>query len=187
MKFKVSPEHTLGNVRHVYSPNFDARPPNVRISLIVIHAIALPPEEFGSGAIEALFTNTINVCQYSSLASLQKTRVSSHLLITRDGTPTQFVAFDKRAWHAGESSYQGQSDCNDFSIGIELEGTDSIPFTQPQYGTLSDVVVALRTEYPHIPLAGIVGHQEIAPDRKWDPGPYFDWQKFMSLIMNQPP
>lgn len=143
----------------------------------MVHNISLPPGEFGSGYVHQLFTNTLDVTSHSYFESLAGLRVSSHLLIERDGGLTQFVPFNKRAWHAGESCYQGRHACNDFSIGIELEGTDECEFTPQQYQILRHLVECLLTSYPSLSRQAIVGHSDIAPGRKTDPGPNFDWQQ----------
>lgn len=155
------------------SPNFDARPPQQVPQLGVIHGISLPPGQFSGQAIIELFSNRLNPAQHDYYRHLMDLRVSSHLLIRRDGELIQFVDFNQRAWHAGASSYQGRSRCNDFSIGIELEGTDTEPYGEAQYQVLAQVMQALETAYPQ--LQDWVGHSEIAPGRKTDPGPSFDW------------
>ena len=162
--------HRLVDAAQVDSPNFNARP-HGEISLIVIHGISLPPGEFGGPMIEALFTNSLDPGQ-TDLAELASMRVSSHLLIRRDAQLIQFVPFDARAWHAGVSSFNGRSDCNDFSVGVELEGTDELPYTDAQYGVLAQVCRTLMNMYG---VRDIVGHSDIAPGRKTDPGPAFDW------------
>lgn len=179
---KIDANHNLQQVRQVASPNCDSRPAGERISLVVIHAISLPPGHFGTKYIEDLFTNSIDVNAHPSFESLRDVRVSSHLVVTRDGQLTQFVPFNLRAWHAGESSFRGRSNCNDFSIGIELEGTESDPFTDPQYEALVDVLKALMSNYSDIALGNVVGHNEIAGDRKWDPGPEFNWIRLMRTL-----
>lgn len=179
---EIDSDHTLGSARQIASPNRDARPAGERISLVVIHAISLPPGHFGTKFIEELFTNSIDVNAHPSFDSLKDIRVSSHLLVYRDGQVTQFVPFDLRAWHAGQSSYRGRSNCNDFSIGVELEGTENDPFTDSQYETLVDVLKSLISKYPDIALGDIVGHNEIAGERKWDPGPQFNWIRLMRAL-----
>lgn len=165
------------------SPNCDERPIGERISLVVIHAISLPPGTFGGPHIENLFTNCIDLSEHPSFETLEGMRVSSHVVVARDGTSTQFVPFDLRAWHAGDSQYLNRSNCNDFSIGIELEGTDEVPFTDAQYGTLTQILDCLLDHYPTISKGSIVGHSEIAQGRKWDPGPQFDWARVMKSII----
>lgn len=179
---KIDANHNLQQARQVASPNCDSRPAGERISLVVIHAISLPPGHFGTKYIEDLFTNSIDVSAHPSFESLRDVRVSSHLVVTRDGQLTQFVPFNLRAWHAGQSSFSGRSNCNDFSIGIELEGTETDPFTDPQYDTLVEVLRALMSKYSDIALGNIVGHNEIAGVRKWDPGPKFNWIRLMRSL-----
>lgn len=179
---QIDSDHTLGSARQITSPNRDARPAGERISLVVIHAISLPPGHFVTKFIEELFTNSLDVNAHPSFDSLKDVRVSSHLLVDRDGQVIQFVPFDLRAWHAGQSSYRGRSNCNDFSIGIELEGTERDPFTDSQYETLVDLLKSLISTYPNIALGDIVGHNEIAGDRKCDPGPQFNWIRLMRSL-----
>lgn len=164
----------LPGVRVVASPNFDGRPDGVRVDLIVIHAISLPPGEFGSDAIERLFTNTLDAAAHPYFRSIACLRVSAHFLVRRDGGLVQFVACGRRAWHAGASNWRGRSACNDFSIGIELEGCDTQAFEPVQYERLDRLIGALRRRYP---ISGLAGHCEVAPGRKTDPGPHFDWSR----------
>ena len=182
---KITADHWLEPVRRVSSPNQDGRPQGYDISLLVIHAISLPPGEFGTGEVERLFTNSLDCGAHPSYSSLEGIHVSSHALIDREGMITQFVPFHKRAWHAGESSFQGQSECNNFAIGVELEGTEEIPFTERQYSALVAVARILMVHYPRIQPNRIVGHNEIAPERKWDPGPQFDWRLFTQTLLKQ--
>ena len=175
--YTVTVDHWLRGARRLASPNASTRPDPEDVSLVVIHGISLPPGEFGTGFVEALFTNTLDTTVDPSLADLTGVRVSSHLLIARRGGVSQFVPFDRCAWHAGVSSHRGRERCNDYSIGIELEGTDDRPYTQSQYDRLVDVLAALLGRYRRLSLAGIVGHSEIAPGRKTDPGPSFDWPR----------
>ncbi len=179
---KITEDHWLDHVRRIPSPNQDERPMGYDISLLVIHAISLPPDEFGKGEVERLFTNSLDCDAHPSYSSLDGVRVSSHVLIDREGNVTQFVPFDRRAWHAGESSFQGQKECNNFGIGIELEGTESVPFTENQYSVLIAIARVLMDRYPCIQPHRIVGHNAIAPDRKWDPGPQFDWPMFKDRL-----
>lgn len=167
--------HRLHGARFVASPNCDARPDAGDISLLVIHAISLPPGEFGGGWIERLFTNTLDSGAHPYFETLRDLKVSAHCVVDRAGAVTQYVPFDRRAWHAGESAFDGRSRCNDFSIGIELEGCDAQEFTEAQYVQLARVARALLRAYPKITPARIVGHSDIAPGRKTDPGPRFDW------------
>ena len=156
------------------SPHFDERPPGARVSLIVIHNISLPPGEFGGRYIDDLFLGRLDTSAHPYFRELEGLRVSSHFLIRRDGEVVQFVPTDKRAWHAGASSWCGRERCNDFSIGIELEGADDVPFAEPQYQTLEKLLAALAARYGALDLAG---HSDIAPGRKTDPGPWFDWTR----------
>ncbi len=171
----------LHGARFVASPNFDDRQTD-EISLIVIHAISLPPDEFGGPHIDALFTNCLDPEFHPYFEKIAGLNVSSHLLINRQGDITQYVPFNKRAWHAGESVYNGRSCCNDFSIGIELEGTDSQPFTDAQYSSLEHVLLALFTTYPQLSPEKLVGHCDISPGRKTDPGPLFDWTRVKQVL-----
>lgn len=164
------------------SPNFDQRPKGVPISLVVVHGISLPPGEFGGPWIDALFTNTLDATAHPFFAEIAGMRVSSHLLIRRDGSLVQYVPLGKRAWHAGVSSFQGRESCNDFSIGIELEGTDDIPYEDAQYRQLADLVSLLMESFPEITPARVVGHSDVAPGRKTDPGAAFDWDYFHLLL-----
>ncbi|MBI3171105.1 MAG: 1,6-anhydro-N-acetylmuramyl-L-alanine amidase AmpD [Hydrocarboniphaga effusa] len=177
----------LAGARRVLSPNCDARPDADDISLLVIHGISLPPGRFGGPWIEALFTNRLDPAVDPYFATIAALRVSAHLLIRRDGSIVQFVPFTRRAWHAGVSSYAGRERCNDFSIGIELEGADERPYTAKQYLRLARVTGALLRRYPHITPARVVGHSDIAPGRKTDPGPAFDWARLRSLLECDPP
>jgi len=160
------------------SPNHDERPVG-DIELLVIHNISLPPDEFGGQGVQQLFTNTLNRDEHPYYRTIPEGRVSSHFYIRRDGHLIQFVSVLQRAWHAGLSSWQGRVRCNDFAIGIELEGSDNVPFTDAQYATLHQLTLALRASYP---LRGIAGHNHIAPGRKTDPGPYFDWLRYLSRL-----
>jgi len=166
----------MRGVRQIDSPNFDARPANVEADLIVVHGISLPPGEFGGPWIERLFTNTLPLDAHPYFAEIGALRVSSHLVIARDGRLTQFVKFTDRAWHAGQSSYDGRDACNDFSIGVELEGADTLPYEDAQYHALAEAVAALCRAYPRLSPERLAGHSDIAPGRKTDPGPAFDWQ-----------
>ena len=157
---------------HRPSPHCDARPEGMRVDLLVLHNISLPAGEFGSACVDALFLGILDTQTRPEFAALQGLRVSSHFFIRRDGGLLQYVSCDQRAWHAGASSFQGRSRCNDFSIGIELEGTDSLPFEPAQYDSLAAVVGALLQVYP---IQSLAGHSDIAPGRKTDPGPCFDW------------
>jgi AmpD protein len=172
----------LDQVNQVISPNNDIRPDINDISLLVIHNISLPPEQFGGPYIAQLFSNCLDPNENAYFQDIYQLKVSSHLLIDRKGQITQFVPFHKRAWHAGLSEFKGRTDCNDFSIGIELEGADHIPYTEVQYDILAAVTRQIFSAYPLIDVDRIVGHNDIAPGRKTDPGPAFDWQKFRQLL-----
>lgn len=172
----------LRGARQVPSPNFDARPGGILPELIVVHGISLPPEQFGGPWIDRLFTNSLPPDEHPYFATMWTLKVSSHLLIRRDGEPVQYVPFHERAWHAGASSYQGRERCNDFSIGIELEGGDEIAYEPAQYRMLSAVILTLCDAYPSLSLTRIAGHSDIAPGRKTDPGPAFDWQRLYALL-----
>ncbi|SFN98793.1 AmpD protein [Formivibrio citricus] len=160
--------------RRVPSPNHDARPQGTAIDMAVLHNISLPPGEFGGDDIERLFTNTLDCASHPFYAGLANLRVAAHFLIRRDGELVQFVSCNERAWHAGVSRWLGRERCNDFSIGIEIEGSDYVPFNEAQYATLAALLPALRQAYP---IRHLVGHNDIAPLRKTDPGPFFDWQR----------
>ena len=164
---------------YIPSPNFDARPGDVEISLLVIHGISLPPDRFGGDEVARLFTNTLDCTAHPYFETLRGARVSAHFYIRRSGRVLQFVCCNQRAWHAGVSRWRGQERCNDFSIGIELEGTDHVPYADAQYASLAQLTFALRQRYP---LVDIVGHSDIAPDRKTDPGEAFDWDRFRTLL-----
>ncbi|MCG5512156.1 1,6-anhydro-N-acetylmuramyl-L-alanine amidase AmpD [Ectothiorhodospira shaposhnikovii] len=165
----------------VPSPNQDARPPGMTPELIVIHAISLPPGEFGGPWIDRLFTNALPPEGHPFFAQIQGLRVSAHVLIRRDGEMVQYVPFLQRAWHAGVSCFQGRERCNDFSIGIELEGSDVHPFTGAQYERLARLITVLKKTYTGLADAPVVGHSDIAPGRKTDPGPCFEWSRLQVL------
>ena len=168
--------------RQVVSPNCDERPPGEGVDLVVVHGISLPPGEFGGPWIDQLFTNTLPPDAHPYFAEVAPLRVSSHLLVRRDGEVVQYVPFSRRAWHAGVSSWQGRERCNDYSIGIELEGADTVPYESTQYAMLARVIVALCRAYPSITPERIVGHSDVAPGRKTDPGPAFDWPRLRSIV-----
>ena len=174
----------LHPVRHLPSPNFNERPVEAEISLLVVHGISLPEGHFDTPYIDALFTNTLDVSQDPSFAPLKDLQVSAHLLIDRLGEVTQYVPFSKRAWHAGASQFESQSNCNDFSIGIELVGADTVIYTALQYKKLVEITRVLMHYYPRITRQRIVGHSDIAPGRKTDPGPAFDWGYFFEELNN---
>jgi AmpD protein len=165
----------LREARQIRSPNFDARPAGVDADLIVVHGISLPPGEFGGPWIDRLFTNSLPAEAHPYFAEIADQRVSAHLCIHRDGTVTQYVGFNDRAWHAGVSQYEGRAACNDFSIGIELEGSDTVAYDDLQYHALAEVVAALCRAYPALRATRLAGHSDIAPGRKTDPGVAFDW------------
>lgn len=164
----------LPAARRVPSPNCDGRPADEPVRLVVIHAISLPPGEFGGPGIIQLFTNGLDPAAHAYFREIGDLRVSAHFLVRRDGELIQFVSCSRRAWHAGVSIWMGRSNCNDFSVGIELEGCDQLPFEDPQYLTLSRLLVELRRRFP---IEAVVGHSDIAPGRKTDPGPRFDWRR----------
>jgi N-acetyl-anhydromuramoyl-L-alanine amidase len=163
------------DARRIDTPNCDARPPDTDISLLVIHNISLPPGEFGGPGVEQLFTNRLDPTAHPYYATIHGLRVSAHFFIRRDGELLQFVACGQRAWHAGVSNWRGRKRCNDFSIGVELEGSDDQPFSGAQYTRLNQLIADLRAAYPG--LVDLAGHSDIAPGRKTDPGPYFDWSQ----------
>ncbi|OIR04915.1 1,6-anhydro-N-acetylmuramyl-L-alanine amidase AmpD [mine drainage metagenome] len=170
------------NARLITSPNFDARPDH-EICLIVIHNISLPPSQYGGNGIIELFTNQLNPAEHPYYAEIYTRKVSSHFLIRRNGELIQFVSCLNRAWHAGVSNWQDRERCNDFSVGIELEGSDFDAFEPTQYQTLKTLITNLCSKYP---IQAIVGHSDIAPVRKTDPGPYFDWQRISTQINSLP-
>lgn len=182
MRAGVSPDGWLTGAQRLLSPNADERPPGVDIDLLVIHNISLPPGQFDGQAIRDLFTNQLDPAGHPWFAEIAHLRVSAHLLIDREGQVIQFVPFTRRAWHAGQSRFDRRQRCNDFSIGIELEGTDTIPYTDAQYERLTAVTAALRGAWPGIVLSRIVGHCDIAPGRKTDPGTAFDWYRYLSEL-----
>ncbi len=164
----------LSSARQLPSPNCDARPEGMAIELVVIHNISLPPGVFDGDAVTELFTNRLDWDAHPYYQGIRGLKVSAHFFVRRDGTLIQFVPCTLRAWHAGVSNWQERECCNDFSIGIELEGTDELPFTEAQYATLAPLVRLLKQAYP---IRAVVGHSDIAPGRKTDPGPHFAWQR----------
>lgn len=172
----------LEPVRYRPSPHCDARPEAADIDLVVIHGISLPPGEFGGEAVEHFFCGTLDMSSHPDFSPIAHLKVSAHLFIKRDGEIIQFVPFHQRAWHAGESLFAGRTRCNDFSIGIELEGTDTTPYQPIQYTQLTQVLRLLMQHYTGITPERIVGHEEIAPGRKTDPGPAFDWHYLKGSI-----
>ena len=183
-RYTIGQDGWCAEAVHIPSPNFDARAEGTAIDLLVIHNISLPPGEFGGPYIADLFTNRLDCDAHPYFDQLRGLRVSAHFLIRRDGEVIQFVSANDRAWHAGVSNFCGRERCNDFSIGIELEGTDFQLFEPAQYASLSALAAALCARYP---LTNVTGHEHIAPGRKTDPGPFFDWDCFRkSLIQNTP-
>jgi AmpD protein len=176
---KTSKNGWLSGVRKIASDNFDKRPAGMSIDLLVIHNISLPPDQFGGPHIINFFTNQLDTDAHPYFAQLKGVRVSSHFLIRRKGEVVQFVPCRARAWHAGASNWQGRTRCNDFSIGIELEGSDFVPFTDKQYAALARLTRYLQRQYP---IQNIVGHSDIAPERKTDPGPFFDWVRYRKTL-----
>jgi AmpD protein len=172
----------LEDAARIRSPNCDARPPGAAVDLLVIHGISLPPGCYGGGYVDRLFTNTLDPAEHPYFGSIAGQRVSAHVLIDRQGRLTQYVSFRQRAWHAGKSSFQGRDACNDYSIGIELEGCDEDNYTGPQYIALVELSRLLLRYYPRITPDRIVGHCHIAPGRKTDPGPRFDWPGYFHLL-----
>jgi AmpD protein len=171
----------MTGIRQVPSPNCDERPAGIAIELLVIHNISLPPGEFGGPGIVELFTNRLDPGAHPDYREIAGRKVSAHFLIRRDGELIQFVPCGQRAWHAGESNWRGRSRCNDFSIGIELEGTDDVAFEHAQYDRLAELARALARTYPGV---ASVGHSDIAPGRKTDPGPCFDWARYRKLLQD---
>ena len=172
----------LAGARQVLSPHFDARPAGVLPELLVVHGISLPPGEFGGPWIDRLFTGTLPADAHPYFRQIAGQRVSAHALIRRDGQIVQYVPFGERAWHAGQSAYRGRAGCNDFSVGVELEGTDDTSYTDAQYSALAALSTALFTAYPSLTAHAIAGHSDISPGRKTDPGPSFDWAHYRGLL-----
>lgn len=175
--FAVSAAGWLSPARQCLSPNRDPRPDDCRPELVVLHGISLPPGEFGGPYIERLFTNRLDWSAHDYFRQIEGIEVSAHVLIRRDGEVVQFVPFAERAWHAGASSFRGRERCNDYSIGIEIEGEDDTPYEDPQYRTLAAVLSALFAAYPVLDARRLAGHCDVAPSRKQDPGPAFDWMR----------
>lgn len=166
-------------MRIVESPNCDERPPGTEITLVVLHSISLPPGEYGGDSIERLFTNRLDPDAHPYFREIQGLEVSSHFLIRRDGEVVQFVPVERRAWHAGASAWRGRNRCNDFSIGVELEGTEDEPFADSQYAALVSLIKHLRTQ---LPLRDVAAHSDVAPGRKTDPGAHFDWARLLAAL-----
>lgn len=180
---KIEPATGLiAGVRQVLSPHFDARPAGAVAELIIVHGISLPPNEFGGPWIDRLFTGNLPPQVHPYFGTIGKGRVSAHALIRRDGRIVQYVPFGERAWHAGPSEYRGRPACNDFSVGIELEGADEVPYSAAQYAQLAALISALLAAYPTLSRGRIAGHSEVAPGRKTDPGPAFDWERLGRLL-----
>jgi N-acetyl-anhydromuramoyl-L-alanine amidase len=178
LDLRLTPEGLVEGARYVASPNCDERPPDTPVELVVVHAISLPPGEFGGHGIIDLFTNRLDPSGHPYYAGIAALKVSSHFLIRRDGELLQFVPCGRRAWHAGASQWRGRDRCNDWSIGVELEGTDSVAFEAAQYARLAALLRLLGQAYP---VKDVVGHSDVAPGRKTDPGPCFDWTLLRSL------
>lgn len=179
----ANPENgLLQGVQYLPSPHHDVRPANMPIDLLVVHGISLPPGEFGSDTVMRFFCGDLDTSSHPALHDLRDVKVSAHLFIRRTGEIIQFVPFHLRAWHAGVSHFQGRDVCNDFSIGIELEGTDDIPYEEVQYQQLARVILAIRAAYPLISNDRVVSHAEIAPGRKTDPGPAFNWEYLKGML-----
>lgn len=176
----------LMGVRQVLSPHCDARPAGALPELIVIHGISVPAGQFGGPWIDRLFAGDLSAAAHPAFAEIAALRVSAHVLVRRDGTLTQYVPLGMRAWHAGTSIYAGRSACNDFSVGIELEGTDQLPYENAQYGALAALILALCHAYPSLSPDRLTGHSDIAPGRKSDPGPAFDWPRLRALLRPAP-
>jgi N-acetyl-anhydromuramoyl-L-alanine amidase len=172
----------VAGVQFIASPNCDARPAGCVIDLLVIHCISLPPGEFGGPGIVQLFTNRLDPAAHPFYALIGGMKVSAHFLVRRDGEVIQFVPCGRRAWHAGESSWKGRVRCNDFSIGIEIEGSGEVPFTAAQYARLEELTRSLKARYP---ISDIAGHSDVAPGRKTDPGPYFDWKRYRAMLADK--
>jgi len=172
----------LPGIRHTPSPNCDARPDQEDVNLLVIHNISLPPDRFEGDAVEAFFQNRLDPSAHPYFQAIAGLQVSAHLFVRRDGTTQQFVPLDMRAWHAGASCFRGRDCCNDYSIGIELEGSDTTAFTDAQYETLVWLTRQIRAHFPAITRERIVGHSDIAPGRKTDPGPCFDWSRYLEQV-----
>lgn len=176
MRFHIS-NGVITPAEQVASPNFGDRPKGVPIDLVVVHSISLPPGDYGTGAVQRFFCNQLQVSEHPYFEEIAGLEVSAHVLIERTGKVTQFVNLDRRAWHAGRSSFEGREECNDFSIGIELEGTDYDVFEKAQYVTLAALLIALESHYEGVTTERIVGHSDIAAGRKTDPGEGFDWHR----------
>jgi N-acetyl-anhydromuramoyl-L-alanine amidase len=175
----IDPKGVVAHAKQIPSPNQDDRPAGADITLVIVHGISLPPGHFGGAGVAQLFTNALDPDADPYYPGIAHLRVSSHFFIRRDGSLVQFVPCSRRAWHAGVSSWRGRTSCNDYSVGIELEGTDDRPYADPQYRMLARVARALRQRYP---IRDMVGHSDVAPGRKTDPGPAFDWPHLGRLL-----
>ncbi len=184
ISMKIDSQGWLTTVKHVPSPFFNQRPEHEEISLLVIHNISLPPKQYGGGHVEELFTGNLDPNQHPYFKTIYSFEVSAHCLIDRKGKITQFVSFLDRAWHAGKSSFEGIENCNDFSIGVEMEGCDDEPFTETQYQALTQLSQLIMQRFPAISLHRITGHQFIAPVRKTDPGGRFNWADYFHRLVN---
>jgi AmpD protein len=186
MTIKIDLEKSIvTNAKYICSPNYDLRPEGTEIDLLVIHGISLPPGKFSAASkqyITDLFTNQLDPNKHPYFKDVFQLKVSCHCFITRNGGIIQYVPFKYRAWHAGKSYFNDRTNCNDFSIGIELEGTDDLPYTNKQYKVLTNLIYAICNIYPKITLNNIVGHCHIAPDRKTDPGDHFNWEKLHKML-----
>jgi len=183
LKLRIDTAGLVESARYAPSPNCDGRPDGCSIDLLVIHHISLPPGEFGGPGIIELFTNRLDPAGHPAYAAIAGSEVSAHFLIRRNGELIQFVPCARRAWHAGESSWKGRTRCNDFSIGVELEGTGEAPFTAAQYRRLAELT---RTLKQHYPIRDIAAHSAVAPGRKSDPGPHFDWRRYRRMLRAEP-
>lgn len=179
---RVDAQGWLAGIRRAPSPHADERPAGSRAELVVIHGVSLPPGEFGGPWVEDFFAGRLDVSRHPYFAEIAALRVAPHVFVQRNGEVVQFVSCLRRAWHAGRSQWHGREECNDFSIGIELEGADDIPYTDMQYAALARLVPALRKAYPDIGDDAVVGHCDVAPGRKTDPGPAFDWRRLARLL-----
>ena len=174
----------LSAAQYLPSPNHDERPAGTTPDLLVIHSISLPPDDYGGPWIADLFLNRLDPSVHPYFSEIHQMKVSAHALVRREGEVIQFVCLDKRAWHAGESCFNGRENCNDFSIGIELEGSDRIPYTDAQYHALARITREIMERYPGITPNRITGHEHIAPGRKTDPGPAFDWKRYRKALIS---
>lgn len=174
----------ISDVQQIASPNFNQRPIDTEINLVVIHNISLPPSQFGGGYITQFFQNQLDHTVHPYFQTIKGMEVSAHVLVLRSGDVIQFVNFEDRAWHAGRSTYLNQIECNDYSIGIELEGSDDLPFEAVQYQVLADLILAIEQAYPKT-KQHLAGHSDVAPGRKTDPGPFFEWQTLRKLIQQK--